>query len=361
MTITLAVILWWILIGLVVGAVARLVIPGRQHIGIIVTILIGIVAAIVGGILTAAILGAGHTIITFIVAVLLAALVVSLFTTRGYGYSRGRTRSRSRARYRRPAGRCRARAPRGRVRGTGCRGRQHRLGDPPDGHDHRGDPAAAGQQHVQRGGYRAALRPAAGGRDRQLGHRRYRPVRTAPAPVRDRPERRAAGRAGQESTRYRPAARVGARPGSRHRASRRAAGCRAAGCCPAGPGRGRDPRRRPGRDAADRTARGGRAAERPGVGLRRRLRRANPGPAAGRGPVHHRRRGPGHRARPAPGRRYPGGPHVPAPLGGGRGAAEQPAPGPAAGRTRARAVRGLYPGRGEPGDQRRLLRRLPGP
>ena len=45
-------------------------------------------AAIVGGILTAALLGAGHTIITFIVAVLLAALAVSLFTTRGYGYSR---------------------------------------------------------------------------------------------------------------------------------------------------------------------------------------------------------------------------------------------------------------------------------
>ncbi len=88
MTITLSIIIWWILIGLVVGAVARLVIPGRQHIGIIVTILIGIVAAIVGGILTAAVLGAGHTIITFIVAVLLAALVVSLFTTRGYGYSR---------------------------------------------------------------------------------------------------------------------------------------------------------------------------------------------------------------------------------------------------------------------------------
>jgi uncharacterized membrane protein YeaQ/YmgE (transglycosylase-associated protein family) len=105
MTITLSLIVWWILIGLVVGAVARLVIPGRQHIGIIVTILIGIVAAIVGGILTAAVLGAGHTIITFIVAVLLAALVVSLFTTRGYGYSRGRTRTRTRtrSRFRRPA------------------------------------------------------------------------------------------------------------------------------------------------------------------------------------------------------------------------------------------------------------------
>jgi uncharacterized membrane protein YeaQ/YmgE (transglycosylase-associated protein family) len=102
MTLTLSIIIWWILIGLVVGAVARLVIPGRQHIGILVTILIGIVAAVVGGILTAAVLGAGHTIITFIVAVLLAALVVSLFTTRGYGRSRSRTRS-SRTRSRRPA------------------------------------------------------------------------------------------------------------------------------------------------------------------------------------------------------------------------------------------------------------------
>jgi uncharacterized membrane protein YeaQ/YmgE (transglycosylase-associated protein family) len=98
MVITLSVIIWWILIGLVVGAVARLVIPGRQHIGIILTILIGIVAAIVGGILTAALLGAGHTVITFIVAVLLAALAVSAFATRGYGRYRS---SRRRAAWRR--------------------------------------------------------------------------------------------------------------------------------------------------------------------------------------------------------------------------------------------------------------------
>jgi uncharacterized membrane protein YeaQ/YmgE (transglycosylase-associated protein family) len=94
MVITLSVIIWWILIGLVVGAVARLVIPGRQHIGIILTILVGIVAAIVGGILTAAVLGAGHTVIPFLVAVLLAALVVSAFTTRGYGRYRSRRRRR---------------------------------------------------------------------------------------------------------------------------------------------------------------------------------------------------------------------------------------------------------------------------
>ena len=99
MVITLSVIIWWILIGLVVGAVARLVIPGRQHIGILVTILIGIVAAIVGGILTAALLGAGHTLITFIVAVLLAALAVSAVSTRAYG--RYHTRSRRRPAWRR--------------------------------------------------------------------------------------------------------------------------------------------------------------------------------------------------------------------------------------------------------------------
>jgi uncharacterized membrane protein YeaQ/YmgE (transglycosylase-associated protein family) len=93
MTLTLSILIWWILIGLVVGAVARLVIPGRQHIGIILTILIGIVAAIIGGLLTTAMLGAGHTVITFIVAVLAAALIVSAFTTRGYRrYHRGRRR-----------------------------------------------------------------------------------------------------------------------------------------------------------------------------------------------------------------------------------------------------------------------------
>jgi uncharacterized membrane protein YeaQ/YmgE (transglycosylase-associated protein family) len=101
MTLTLSVIVWWILIGLVVGAVARLVIPGRQHIGIILTILIGIVAAIIGGILTAALLGAGHTVITFIVAVLAAALIVSAFTTHGYGRYRSRSRSRRRPAWRR--------------------------------------------------------------------------------------------------------------------------------------------------------------------------------------------------------------------------------------------------------------------
>jgi len=42
-------ILGWILFGLIVGAVAKLVMPGRDGGGIIVTMLLGIVGAMVGG------------------------------------------------------------------------------------------------------------------------------------------------------------------------------------------------------------------------------------------------------------------------------------------------------------------------
>jgi uncharacterized membrane protein YeaQ/YmgE (transglycosylase-associated protein family) len=95
MTLTVSVLIAWLLIGLVIGALARLLVPGRQHIGLILTILIGIVAALVAGIVTTAIIGAGHTIITFVVALVAAALLVSAFTTRGYGRYRARSRRRT--------------------------------------------------------------------------------------------------------------------------------------------------------------------------------------------------------------------------------------------------------------------------
>ena len=42
-------ILGWILFGLVVGVIAKLVMPGRDPGGIFVTIILGIVGAVVGG------------------------------------------------------------------------------------------------------------------------------------------------------------------------------------------------------------------------------------------------------------------------------------------------------------------------
>jgi uncharacterized membrane protein YeaQ/YmgE (transglycosylase-associated protein family) len=42
-------ILGWILFGLIVGAVAKLLMPGNDPGGIIITMLLGIVGAVVGG------------------------------------------------------------------------------------------------------------------------------------------------------------------------------------------------------------------------------------------------------------------------------------------------------------------------
>jgi uncharacterized membrane protein YeaQ/YmgE (transglycosylase-associated protein family) len=42
-------VLGWIFFGLIVGAIAKLVMPGRDPGGVIVTILLGIVGAVVGG------------------------------------------------------------------------------------------------------------------------------------------------------------------------------------------------------------------------------------------------------------------------------------------------------------------------
>jgi uncharacterized membrane protein YeaQ/YmgE (transglycosylase-associated protein family) len=48
---TVGVILSWALCGLVVGLIARLLVPGRHPLGILRTILLGVVGAFVGGLL----------------------------------------------------------------------------------------------------------------------------------------------------------------------------------------------------------------------------------------------------------------------------------------------------------------------
>ncbi len=71
--------LWTLIIGLVVGAVAKLIMPGRDPGGIIVTMLLGIAGAVLGGFVGVA-LGlyregeAAGFIMSFIGAVVLLAL-----------------------------------------------------------------------------------------------------------------------------------------------------------------------------------------------------------------------------------------------------------------------------------------------
>ena len=50
--------IWWLIIGLIAGALARLVMPGRDPMGIIATILLGIVGSVLGGLVSWAIWGA---------------------------------------------------------------------------------------------------------------------------------------------------------------------------------------------------------------------------------------------------------------------------------------------------------------
>jgi uncharacterized membrane protein YeaQ/YmgE (transglycosylase-associated protein family) len=42
-------IIWIIILGLIVGAIARLIVPGKHNLGLILTAVLGIVGAYVGG------------------------------------------------------------------------------------------------------------------------------------------------------------------------------------------------------------------------------------------------------------------------------------------------------------------------
>jgi uncharacterized membrane protein YeaQ/YmgE (transglycosylase-associated protein family) len=92
---TISAIIAWLLIGLVIGGLAHLLVPGRQRIGILRTLLFGIIGAVVGGFITAAILGANHLVISFIVSLVVAALLIRAVTHpryRRYVYGRPRRR-----------------------------------------------------------------------------------------------------------------------------------------------------------------------------------------------------------------------------------------------------------------------------
>jgi uncharacterized membrane protein YeaQ/YmgE (transglycosylase-associated protein family) len=48
-------ILSWIIVGLIAGALARLIMPGRDPMGIIATIVLGIIGSLIGGFVSMAI------------------------------------------------------------------------------------------------------------------------------------------------------------------------------------------------------------------------------------------------------------------------------------------------------------------
>ena len=88
-------ILGLIVVGLIIGALARLIKPGKQRLSILMTLVLGVVGALIGGVV-ASLLGTGDifelNVIGFIVAVIAAVLLIGVAEGVSGGRSRGAVR-----------------------------------------------------------------------------------------------------------------------------------------------------------------------------------------------------------------------------------------------------------------------------
>jgi uncharacterized membrane protein YeaQ/YmgE (transglycosylase-associated protein family) len=70
-------LIFWIIVGLIAGALAKLIMPGDDPGGIIVTIILGIVGAVIGGFLLSLVgLGGGGGFISSIIAGIIGAVIL---------------------------------------------------------------------------------------------------------------------------------------------------------------------------------------------------------------------------------------------------------------------------------------------
>ena len=70
-------LIFWIIVGLIAGALAKLIMPGDDPGGIVVTIILGIVGAIIGGFLLSLVgLGGGGGFISSIIAGIIGAMIL---------------------------------------------------------------------------------------------------------------------------------------------------------------------------------------------------------------------------------------------------------------------------------------------
>jgi uncharacterized membrane protein YeaQ/YmgE (transglycosylase-associated protein family) len=76
----LGALIFWIIVGLVAGALAKFIMPGDDPGGFIVTILLGVAGAIVGGFLASLIgIGGGGFIWTTIIATIGAIILLAIY------------------------------------------------------------------------------------------------------------------------------------------------------------------------------------------------------------------------------------------------------------------------------------------
>jgi uncharacterized membrane protein YeaQ/YmgE (transglycosylase-associated protein family) len=71
-------VIWYVIAGLIIGLLARAIVPGRQHMSLVATIVLGVVAAIIGGFLWNAIFP-GNRGIAWIGSVIVAIVLLLLY------------------------------------------------------------------------------------------------------------------------------------------------------------------------------------------------------------------------------------------------------------------------------------------
>lgn len=79
----------YIIVGLIVGALARLIMPGRDPIGVIATIAIGVIGAIVGGYVWRAVFGDSGGV-EWIGSILVAMALLFVYRQMTYGKTMSR-------------------------------------------------------------------------------------------------------------------------------------------------------------------------------------------------------------------------------------------------------------------------------
>lgn len=76
-------IIGWIVLGLIAGAIAKAIMPGNDPGGILITMLLGVVGAVLGGFVGSAIFGIGlenfWSIQTWLVAIIGSIVVLAIY------------------------------------------------------------------------------------------------------------------------------------------------------------------------------------------------------------------------------------------------------------------------------------------
>ena len=79
-----------IIVGLVIGALGRLIVPGRQRVNLVVVFLAGLIGSIIGGFLGSHVIGLGWIGTTLVEIGIAAGVIAFIASPRGRRLARGR-------------------------------------------------------------------------------------------------------------------------------------------------------------------------------------------------------------------------------------------------------------------------------